>query len=76
MEPGKIMYYNWNRVPFLHSRKTTPSEEEEEVTYRIGLQNAFASVKSDQEADKITLTVEKTLSEEVIKSVDSFMKNK
>ena len=75
MEPGKIMYYNWNRVAFLHSRKTTPSEKEE-VTYRIGLQNAFAGVKSDQEADKIALTVEKTLSEEVIKSVDMFMKNK
>lgn len=75
MESGKIMYYNWNRVSFLHSRKTTPSEEEE-VTYRINLQNAFASVKSDQEAEKIALKVEKTLSEEVIKSVDSFMKNK
>lgn len=77
---GEIMYYNWNRMALLERREKKTDLEEKEVSMRLHFQNAFACTKDDEKGEedriKVATTVKKTLSKQVIKSVDSFMRGK
>jgi len=76
MEPGKAMYYNWNRVVLLDHRPTTEGIRIEKEM-RIALQNSFASDPGADMTKKswaVAKLVEKTLTPDVIKSVDLYMK--
>jgi len=74
MEPGTVMYYNWNRMAYLDKKKRTP-EIDVEKTMRTQFQNAFACAATDEDAFKISHDiVEPTLLKEVINSVDSMMR--
>lgn len=76
MKPGEVMYYNWNRMALL-SRRTQTKAIQIEIEMRTALQNAFASNPGDEMTEmswKIVEQVKTTLSPEVIKSVDIYMK--
>jgi hypothetical protein len=76
MDSGKIMYYNWNRISMLNQKAENSPSEKEEISLRIGFQNDFANAKTDTEAHQVATIIEKTITSDIIKKVDRFMKEK
>ena len=76
MEPGEIMYYNWNRMVVLeHLPKTYRNKREDEM--RTKFQRSFSSEEGSEMTEycwALAKLVEKTLTPEVIRSVDLHMK--
>lgn len=75
MKTGEIMFYNWNRIAFLDSKQNKTPQEEKEIEIRISFRDSFVGIENEENAEKIAGQVEKTLSSEVIKSVDKFIKS-
>lgn len=73
MESGEAMYYNWNRIALLSRNKIT-DDISKEIKLRMSFQNAFSCVPGDNGDKDIAAKVEKTLTPDVIKSVDLFMR--
>jgi len=73
MKTGEIMFYNWNRIAFLDSKKNKTPQEKQEIELRISFRDSYVKVKLKKYAEEIARTIEKTISLEVIESVDMFI---
>lgn len=68
------MYYNWNRISMLSAKAKISTSEAEEISIRTNFQTAFASAKTDDEAHSIAADIEKTITDDLMRKVDAFMK--
>jgi len=73
MKTDEIMFYNWNRIAFLDSKQNKIPQEKQEIELRISFRNSFVEVENEENAEEIARTIEKTISLEVIESVDMFI---
>ena len=75
MKPGQIMYYNWNRMVLIGKLKKQTKDIINERHLRTNFQNRFALEKTDANACAFAInTVKKTITLDIIKSVDKYMK--
>ncbi len=76
MESGEIMNLNWNRMSMLSALSKRSELQQTEFDMRIAFQNAFANAMSDEECEKVALSVQKTFDEALIKTIRAYVKKK
>ena len=76
MESGEVMNLNWNRISMLTQLSAQTKVRKAELDMRISFQNHYASENDEEKRQKIAKEIEETLTEEMAKSIRSFMKKK
>ena len=77
MEPGTVMYYNWNRMCVLERLPQTKKVKDEN-SMRVTFQNAVSGPPGDDlspECLRVVEIIRKTLTPDVLSTVDKLMKS-
>jgi len=74
MKEGEIMYYNWNRMAMLSRVSKINELQQLEWEMRLAFSNSYANSNNESERKRIIESVHKTIDNQIIKSVDKFLK--